>query len=524
MIERLDHLLGNTKKVIDARNTDEWAKKLDLLIADCHPKQRSFVLDPGRRVAALVARGGGKTTGGRARFVRRMMTTPKAQCLYVATTRQAASELMWMSLKDLLERMGVEARFNETQLTCTLIKNRSRLRLVGADDKREIEKLRGQPFHEVGVDEGASFDPILLEHLLFRIIGPRLGDYNGVIWVIGTPSHVLRGPFYDASRPGSDISRLWSERDKYPDWLRWSLHKWNLQDGATTVPAMQRLWSEALLEKEANGWSDQHPVWRREYLGEWCGDDTENVFKYRPHLEDGTPWNVWNPKNPFKELPEGHEWRFVYGMDLGHSDPFALEVLAYSPTNKNLYHVYEFEKRGMYARTIAEHLIGPALDHNKMAGIIAKTGWPDGMVADMAGMGDALLAELSSVYGITIEPAEKKNKHDSIELFNGDLIDGRIKILKGSKLEEQLIHLQWDIDDNGKLREDKGQRNDCTDAAIYARRKALHQFWQDPPLPKPKPGTDEAAKLKAEEDEAREAGLNESEFMLGDEDFTKFFR
>lgn len=529
-MDRLTAVLDEVRADVRARDTSTWLEKERILLESCHPRQRDFVIDTGRRICALVARGGGKTTGGRARFVRRMLKTPRARCLYVATTRQQAEELMWAPLKDLVEKLGIEAHFNETKLKCTFRRNGAWLRLVGADDKREIEKHRGQPFHEVGIDEAASFPVQLLDHLMFRVIGPRLGDYGGVLWLIGTPGHVLAGPFYDSTRPGSPIARKWEDREQTPGWSRWSYHHWTLQDGAEAgIAAMRNLWAEALREKEANDWSDEHPVWRREYLGQWAADDTERVYKYRPHLDDGTPWNQWDPERTpqgFAILPEGHTWRYVYGMDMGHADPFALEVFAYSETSKELYHVYEFERRGMYAKTIAEVLLGPDLDADHPSGVVGVTGWPDGMVADTAGLGDALLAELRDVYGVAVEPAVKKDKFDSIELFNGDLLDGRIKILRGSRLEEQLLHLQWAINDVGQLKEDRTARNDCADGAIYARRCALHHFAQDAPPPPPTPGSREAIQAEMDAFEEREeqaAGDFESVLLSEGEYHDEFF-
>lgn len=518
MNPRLDWLLAQTRARAQARDTGGWDDKIAALVAECHPKQQAFVLDPGSRVCARVARGGGKTTAGRVRFLRRMLTTPRAKCLYIATTRGQAEELLWSPLKDTLEKLEIAATFNETKLRCTLKRNGAQLRLVGADDKRELEKLRGLPHHEVGIDEGASYPAQILEHLLFRILGPRLGDYGGMLWMIGTPGHLLGsagGPFYDATRPGSDIARAWEDRElsEYVGWQRWSFHHWSLQDGAQFVPAMERLWAEALREKDRNGWTDENPVWRREYLGFPAADDTENCFKYRPHTDDGAEWNEWDPERTvqgFAKLPPG-DWSYVFGMDMGHSDPFALEVFAYSRTEKRLYHVYEFHRRGMYAKTIAQQLLGEELDHAKPTGVIGVTGWPDGMVADTAGLGDALLDELRNVYGISVEPAVKRDKFDSIELFNGDLIDGRIKILKGSELANQLAALQWAVDDAGKLKENRTMRNDCTDAAIYARRKAAHQFAEDAPPPQPRQGSPAASEQAMREQESREAGLDRSD-------------
>jgi hypothetical protein len=173
-------------------------------------------------------------------------------------------------------------------------------------------------------------------------------------------------------------------------------------------------------------------------------------------------------------------------MDMGHSDPFALDVFAYSPTFPKLCHVYGFDRRSMHPGPIAQLLIGEQLDHDNYGGIIGAIGWPDGMVADTAGLGGMILDELEKVYGIKIKPADKKNKFDAIELFNGDLIDGKILILKGSRLEEQLQDLQWVTDDYGNLKEDRSARNDHADAAIYARREAQHLFQE---APKPGPPT-----------------------------------
>ena len=453
---------------------------------------------------------------------------------------------MWGPLKDLNERMDLGLAFNETKLRATCRKTDAQLLLVGADDKREIEKQRGKPFHEVWIDESASHGTQLLEHFIYRIIGPRLGDYRGTLGLIGTPGHILDGPFYDATRPGSEISRPYADRDKpeYEGWDRWSLHTWSLEDNDRVhMPecpagcAVNHLWEEALREKRANGWTDQHPVWRREYLGQWAADDTENVYKYRAVLDDGTPWNQWNPERihhdkvpgGFAKLPEGHDWRFVFGADMGHSDPFSLEVFAYSENCKDLLHAFEYTKRGMIVRDIALLMLGQDLDHVKPGGLLGITGWPDGAVADMAALGDMLLKELAEVYGIRFEAAEKKNKHDAIELWNGDLIEGRLKLLKGSQLEQEQLHLQWAVNEWGQLKENKGQSNHCSDAGVYARRKAQHRHTYEVPAPGPVKGSAEARNLAMREDEERVAERSRRERAFGDvlagpDNFDDFFR
>ena len=501
--------------------------KCHAVLSNCHPKQRAFVEDPHRRVSAMVGRRGGKTTGQRARFLLKMLRIPNAKCIYIALTRQSAEELMWNPILDLLARLGIDCTPNITKLKVTLNRNGSTLMLVGADDKKQVEKLRGQKYHEVAIDEAASFAGSLLDNLISRIIGPALGDYRGVLTMFGTPGHQLLGPFYEATRDGSARHRRYGDRDlpEYADWTAWSSHRWTLLDGAATVPAMANAWDEALQEKKDQGWSDDHPIWSREWLGRWSADDTENVYKYRPHREDGTPWMQWDPPRvgplQFAELPKTFmDWEYGYGMDFGYSDAFALTVFAFSPSDpsRTLWQVYEFNRPKMYSRLIAELLLGPELDHNKPGGVIGRTGWPAAMVADKAGYGDAQISELREVYGIAMIGAEKGHNYKlpAIELFNGDLLDGRIRVLKGSVLETQLMTLQWIKDQFDVVTENKGQTNDQADSALYCRIAIASMFSAAGAHEAPRAEAPKTARDEPDEPEDREQ--NYDNLLGGDYD------
>ncbi len=197
---RLDHSLDETERIIASGDTSPWQRLVDRLIEDCHPEQRDFVCDSARRIVALVGRGGGKTTGGRARLVKRLLTSQRARTVYIATTRDHAQRLMWEPLKELFSKLGFVAgrdvKYNETKLQVTIPKTGSFLWLFGADKPKEIEKLRGLAFHEVHIDEAASYSTGLLEILITQIVGPRLGDYGGCVCVYGTPGNRLQGLFY----------------------------------------------------------------------------------------------------------------------------------------------------------------------------------------------------------------------------------------------------------------------------------------------------------------------------------------
>lgn len=486
---------------LDVSVDEQWAEGLsNTLVGSSHPFQRDALEDEHRRIAIRAGRGGGKTSIYRARAVRKMARKRNARIIYLALSRPNAKDLNWEPLKELIHKLGQwdEFEFSESTLTCRCKRTGSTYRMVGADDRKELEKLRGQPFDEVQIDEAGSWDPELLDWLIDRIVGPRLGERNGCIVVGGSPGHILAGPFYDATRPGSAKHRPYRDRKKreYKGWTSWSSHFWNLRlvnelpNAKKLYPALVALWAEALIVKKDKGWSDDHPIWRREYEGEWAADNTENVFKYKPHDDKGAPWNVWDPhggkrlegelglRAALAALPKDlGTFHFVLAGDKGSSDPFALNVFAFAPGDalQRIWHVYWFERTKMYAKPIAEILLGDKRDTDKPGGVFGLVGWPDGAVFDAD---QAFLDELANVYGIGATKAEKKAdyKVGAIELVNGDLIDGRILILANSPLEEQIRLLQWKVDEYGRVKEDKAQANHSTDCLVYGRLLIAHLF------------------------------------------------
>lgn len=479
---------------------DIWKK----LLAGCHIFQRDVVTDPARRYSMLVGRGGAKTTSFRVRAIRKLTSKARAKVLYFAATRQRAKDLMWSPLKAVLHKLGfvagVDVTFNETELRCTILRTGSEYLLSGLQDIADADKWRGDTFDEVQFDECGALKPELIEYTVFEVIGPRVH----VIGLGGTPGRDRRKLFYEVTRPGSTKHRPYRERDKYPDFNGYSSHSWDLEDivalpnAQKLYPELCRLWGEALIEKRDNNWSDDNPIWLREYKKTWAADGTLRVFgSFTPH-RDGKPWNIWDPFEGTgliegvaglviallklkKWHPEFTDWRYVVPKDQGHKDPFACNPFAFSPNDpeRRLWHVMSFERMGMgYGKPIAELLIGAEEVDTfvktgkfpiKYGGVFgALGGWPDGMIFDSD---HATIEDLKNVYGIKTEKADRSPayKKGAIELANGDLQDGRIKVLLGSPLQEQLEQLQWREQLNGVLIEDPAQANHSTDTMVYGR-------------------------------------------------------
>ena len=486
---------------------ERWAAEIrERILADCHPFQRDAVEDPSRRISILGGRGGAKTTTLRSRAAIKVTAIRHAEILYFARTKPHAKKLYWDKLQEMNEHYGLELRFKDSDRTATCARTGGIITITGMEDDADIEVHRGYPFNEVQIDEAASHQPARVAKLMDQIVGPRLGERNGCIVLAGSAGFDLKGDFYDATRPGSMKHSPYRDRALAGYERRyWSSHYWTakmvaeLPNAATLYPAIVANWLEALKEKAEKGWSDDNPIWLREYLAQWASDDTNMVFHYRAMLSDGTPWNQWDPHEgraieglqglelSIAKLRAMGVWplRYVYGGDMGTALPYALNIFAFSPRDpkRGIWHVMFFERTGMHARPIAELHMGPEAATRAFlqqpiepyAGAMGVTGWPDAQVMDTD---LATLEELKKTYGLPYKKAERNPhyKKGAIELVNGSFIDGQIHVIAGSPLEEQLTTLQWRENRFGHVEEDQRQASHSTDTLVYGRREIAGLF------------------------------------------------
>lgn len=528
--DELDEFLGEYRDAADL--PDRVRTTSERIFAESTPRQRELILDKHRKIALRSPRRVGKTGGILRKFLFQATKMYHGSFRYAALSRPHAEELLWQPLKDLVEKYKIRGRFYEADLTFDFHDTGSQIKLVGADDKKESDKLRGGAHDGIAVDEAAAFPSRLLRYYLTQVIRYTLIDRRGWLLLGGTPGSVFTGEFYEATKVGADRSRPYQLRDT-ADWARyvckcpspcvdfeWSLHKWRASDSP-----LEHLEEELEAIRLERGWSKENPIYLRESCGEWAVDDSGRVYKYRRE-KDGQPWNTWEPcyctsaylstASPdgkcvwrggmgcqtersmaegvytYFGLPRGHHWQFVAGCDLGNRkiqqeerernpdrqvpNKTAIELLAFSETCRDLYHAYE--------------IVRPFEGVTELAGAIkflqSKVGAPFEMFVDLAGAGGMILDELASVHGIACDPAEKKNKPDAIELLNGDMVDGHFKVLGESQLEAEMNVLQWSEDG---LHENKSQANDCCDCACYARRGATHVYVSElAKKPEPKKG------------------------------------
>lgn len=477
--------------------------KADLIRSRLFKRQLDLITDPARFKTARCPRRAGKTFVATAYLVDVCERSPDANVLYITLTLKSAKKLLWLPLKRLNREFDLGLRFNNTDLQA-FFPNGATLSLFGAETEADVEKSRGQTYDLIIVDECKSFSSRLLEYLITEVLMPALMDRAGTLALIGTPGSVLAGTFYESTGPDSSqildlpTGTRWAKARPFNGrtaarWkgveFEWSAHSWTIAENTGN----KRLWKEALAMKRRAGWADDNPVWRREYLGEWVPDDGRRVYYFDAARNFWTPGEV-TEDNVFG-LPGNHAWRYVIGLDLGYSDPFALQIAAFAETCPTFYQVWEYERTKLTVSEIAG-VINSAIE--RCGGEV------DAIIADFGALGDTILATLQEEYGISVERASKKEKRDHIELLNGDLAPGedkepRCKILKDSRLADEWTLLQWD--EKGE-KEKSSLKNHNSDAFLYLVRKARHHFSVEPTIA-PQPGSIEAEKARAADEVAQ---------------------
>lgn len=472
---------AESKSIIEANK-----KTAQRMLDRCFPEQHAFVTDRSRRKSARCPRRAGKSYACLVLMCRTALLRPGAVIEYICLTRGQAKKNLWRHLKKFDSEFELGLKFHDTNITATF-PNGSVIEFMGGETRQEIEKFRGQSFDLCVVDEGKSFQSEILLELIEDILDPALADRFGVLAMIGTPGNILAGPFFEATssydptdpkqRKRAQKPRDWRRRDEFKanNWRwNWSFHNWHTKHNT----AMPHIWEGALESKENRGIPDNDPTWMREWMGEWTPSESLMVYAFNSTLNtyDGA-------------LPEGHEWQYLLGLDLGYNDSTAIVVSAFSDTCDTMYQVYEFKE--------------PELTFDKIERQVRKVmkKFPElnAMIADTGGLGKTIVESLRE-RGLAFEAALKTDKLDHIELVNSDLRAGKIKLLPDSHLAAEMTLLQWS--DASYRKENKDTDNHLCDAHLYLIRHAYHHFWE-PAAVEPEEGTDDYwAEYHAREEEA----------------------
>lgn len=434
----------SAKDILNELAERQLAKKVapGITLSADFPVQTDFIADPATLKAALCTRRAGKSYGAGLYLFQEALAHPGVSCVYIALTRESARRIMWKDvLKEIDRKYKLGANFNKSTLDVTL-PNGSVIYLMGADStEEEREKLLGQKYRLAIIDESASFKTDLRD-LVYNVLGPAMIDNDGTICMIGTPSNLKKSLFFDVTTG--------AERG-------WSVHQWSALDN----PFERKKYEKKIAELKAKSPQIiETPGFKQNYLGQWVVDDNALVYKFD------------SSRNLFNELPEfvKGSWHHVLGVDLGYEDDSAFVLMAYHDLSPSLHVLSAFKQTKMDVTDVAKRIL-----------LYTKTYDIDAIVID--GANKQAVQEIQNRHGIPLKTADKRGKADFIEILNGELIQGtiRLHVSDCEVLVDEMLGLVWN-ERSTRKEEHPSCPNHACDAFLYAWRHC-YAFLAEPVAP-----------------------------------------
>lgn len=455
---------------------------LDLLqqtrmVESCFDKQsqpvKAALTGETRKVTILTSRRAGKTNSVLIAMCVDALRNPGKKYAYVGLSRTSAEDIVWKELERLNDEFDLKLEMQGYRLRA-IFPNKAYITLYGADQKGWIRKFKGNKYRMAAVDECGEFESEILRQLVYKSIGPCLIDYRGVMFLIGTPGEI------------EDPKNFWFQLTATGDKRTisgWDHFTWHSFDNPHIAEEFQKELDE-LTEAFGKDELYKQPWFRREYLGEWCTDTSNNVYQYEPDRNDIFSWD-----------PAPGD-RYMLGLDPGFSDAAAFVVACYNKAKDDkLVFIESFSQPGMQFDEIADKV---QYYMSKYPGI------------EIIGDYDSaqLLSYMRERRGIPVIDAQKQKKQHAIRLANNGFASKRVLLLQPGSLSlgRELVNLQrvyvankefeQDGVQMGEWKEHPKQPNDQCDAALYIIRYA-NNFMYRPPEHKVEYGTEEYFSEKA---------------------------
>lgn len=451
LVEAVRALVGYSRASRLVRDPTPWKTR-------AFDKQREFLDSPARRKCAKCTRRAGKSVLDAIGAIDAISVRPDLLVPYITKTSKTSKDILWNELSRMNHMFNLGLK-PDTQGGRFWTKDGGAIWLAGCKDKSEAaEKFRGQKYYRVIVDEAGTFPSDVLEYLINDVLEPALSDYDGDLWLTGTPSVLPRGYFW-ARTTGEDESIK-----------MWPTFHWSVVDNPFHILSKPGALEAKRIEL---GFHPDDPTWRREYLGEWATDLSKLVYRYDQNK------NSWDGV-----LPQGKVHR-VLSVDLGFVGDTSFTIGSSVSGFSEVYIEESYGMPGLYTSDIAAEVYRIRQRYPTISE----------MVIDYGGLGVGTMSELNNVYSLPFQKAQKTDKASSIRQVQDRLRMGKLKLhpRKCSELIAEWDVLPWNDDHDDH---DKNYTDHRSDGILYnVRQHPLFDTWQETQA---EMGTDEWGRAQAE--------------------------
>ena len=409
----MDKLVKETQDYLNSKNKTDVDYTEYLINRKCTPWQKEYFTDQAKRIANQSGRRSGKTYGNALKAVKHCLegfdviggVQKPRKAVIVGLTKEKTQEQYWNLIKDTITECHINTEKIDNSSLIITFSSGATLRLSGNNSKAEREKLRGDEYSLIIIDEAQSQQG--LRYMMDSIFEPIAYARDSQIILSGTGALIL-GSYWQEITDGEKAAK-------------WRHYHVTMRDNPTVADP------DNVLQKvlEDKGWTDDDPEYVREYLGQNSYDSTRTVIPNRKYF-DKLPNAIWE--------------KCIIGLDYGFEDCNAFVPVLVDNTGRR-YVTNVFKGNHMSASDIVR----------KAKEI---TAWAQSLkipkILFIADTNDQSISQDIYREGIKIVNAYKVDERLQWSKLKEHLSNGTIQIEKDKEIDWECARTVWKYDEDAK--------------------------------------------------------------------------
>lgn len=411
----MDKLVKETQNYLDSKDQQDADYMEYLISRKCIPWQVEYFTDNAKRITNQSGRRSGKSYGNALKAIKHCLTgfdtisnvRKIRYAVIVGLTKEKVQDQYWDLLKEVIKECHINtSRIDNGTLEITFASG-AKLALRGNNSKADREKLRGDEYSLIIIDEAQSQQG--LRYLMNSIFEPIAYARDSQIILSGTGA-LLLGSYWQEVTDGELAAK-------------WKHYHVNMTNNPT-IADPENVLQEVLKDK---GWTEDDPEFVREYLGLNCYDSTRTVIPNRHYYDKADLKNrIWE--------------QCIIGLDYGFEDNNAF-VPVLVDNGGQRFVVNPFKCNHMSASEI----VAKAKEYQDWA-----TSLKIPKVLFIADVNDQSISKDIWRQGIKIANAYKVNEKLQWSKLKEDLATGTLCITEKDVIDDECSKTVWKYDEDNK--------------------------------------------------------------------------
>lgn len=441
---------------LDSKHEREMAKDEDFIryriLKQFYDRQREVMLEVNhrKRLYCLTSRRTGKSTMA-AGIIAMVAVRKDSEVIYYNKTFANGIKQVFDNVIKYSESVDLKIRKSSKSDGSIEWANGSKLQILGNSNNAEADKARGFKARCVIIDEIGHQRNI--DYLLNEVIYPLMADYeDSTVILLGTPSRI----------PHHFSTKIWEQDNSYRK------YNWSFLENPY-IPKAKEFLDDIC---KAKGVTIESPFIQREYFGKIAPDTEAIIFKKRSYIAN-LEEEIKNKKIVFTDVS--------IGVDYGFSDFNAMCTLVY---NRHTKESWELETSKFNRATVSEIIEAVKKHYDKARELCESVRInPDDHIKIYADTNEeSITADLMIRHKLPAYNCYKYDKMFAIEMLADELRSGRMKIMQGSYLDDEMdrmLYARNEEDDIINEIDETVFHADAIMALLYASRKAFFDMDYD---------------------------------------------